>query len=210
MAVLLTMGAGLYFWKIHGKKKETEAGTGRWHSSFRPTPPLTHLASFVPLSLSPCTGVGGVAMALASMVVGVCRVLRLRVELYFVCDSGTGLEDGRRVREDDICYAELSQQESQEGGDKVRAGSCATWAPRSLCPTWACEAQSPALSGSSAPLNSSWRVDSLSERVYSRTSVVLGPGESLPRHVSSTASTHAPGDPSAAPGTPCVTLLGRL
>ncbi|XP_074174629.1 uncharacterized protein LOC141568456 isoform X2 [Rhinolophus sinicus] len=58
MAVLLTMGAGLYFWKIHGKKKETEAGTG------------------------------------------------------------AGLEDGRRVREDDICYAELSQQESQEGGDK--------------------------------------------------------------------------------------------
>lgn len=58
MAVLLTVGAGLYFWKTRGKKKEMEVGTG------------------------------------------------------------AGLENGRRVPEDDICYAELSQQESQEGGDK--------------------------------------------------------------------------------------------
>lgn len=57
MAVLLTVGAGLYFWKTRGKK-EMEAATG------------------------------------------------------------AGLEDGRRVHEDDICYAELNQQESQERGDK--------------------------------------------------------------------------------------------
>lgn len=58
MAVLLTVGAGLYFWKKCGKKKEIEAGTG------------------------------------------------------------AGLKDCHRVREDGICYAELSQQESQEAGDK--------------------------------------------------------------------------------------------
>ncbi|XP_032948459.1 uncharacterized protein LOC117014536 [Rhinolophus ferrumequinum] len=58
MVVLLTVVAGLYFWKKRGKKKEMEAGTG------------------------------------------------------------AGLKDGCRVHEDGICYAELSQQVSQEGGDK--------------------------------------------------------------------------------------------
>lgn len=67
MVVLLTVGAGLCFWKTHGKK-EMEAGTGRLHISFRPNPFPPHgaLCPFVPFSLHG----GGVAVALAFMVEG--------------------------------------------------------------------------------------------------------------------------------------------
>lgn len=80
-----------------------EEGDGGWNRQVahllqaNPSRPHGALSSFVPAQG------GGVAVPLASMVVGVCRVLRLRDELYFVCDSGAGLEDGRQV------YAELSQ-----------------------------------------------------------------------------------------------------
>ncbi|KAM5200749.1 SLAM family member 9-like isoform 1-T1 [Hipposideros larvatus] len=67
--------------------------------------------------------------------------------------TGAGLEEGRRDHEDDIHYVELSQQEPKEGGDTVRTGSCATWAPQvPVCPRRACQTRSSALSGSSASL----------------------------------------------------------
>lgn len=39
-------------------------------------------------------------------------------------DSGAGLEEDHQDHNDDIYYAELTEQESQEGRDKVRSGSC--------------------------------------------------------------------------------------
>lgn len=50
------------------------------------------------------------------------RFIRLRFKLYFVYNSGAGLEEDHQDHNDDIYYEEL--RELQEGRDKVRSGSC--------------------------------------------------------------------------------------